>query len=111
MTKYVFDSFAFLAFFGNEAGAPDVVRCLTEISMGEAVGFLSVINLGEIYYMSVRKRGEAKAEEALRHLRLFPIEIINIDADSALEAAKIKARHKISFPDAFALMLAIEHKA
>ncbi|MCY7410408.1 MAG: type II toxin-antitoxin system VapC family toxin [Chitinophagales bacterium] len=111
MTKYVFDSYALLAFFGNEKGASQVAKALTQISMGEAEGFLSVINLGEVYYMSVRKRGEAKARFALQHVQQFPIEIVTVTAEEALEAAAIKAHYKISYADAFALALSIKHKA
>ncbi len=111
MTKYVFDSYALLAFFGNEKGASQVADALTQISMGEAKGFLSVINLGEVYYLSVRKRGESKARFALQHIKQFPIELVNVTDEEALEAAAVKSHHKISYADAFALALSTKHKA
>ena len=56
--KYILDSYALLAYFQAEPVAGAKVRdILKEAAAGAAEAFLSVISLGEIYYIVARKRG------------------------------------------------------
>lgn len=111
MKRVVFDSFALLAFFRNEKGKEEISDLLVQLGKGEKEGFLSVINLGEIYYISHRKDSFDKAEEALLATINFPIQIEDADIGITLEAAKIKAKYKLSYADAFAAALTIAKKA
>jgi predicted nucleic acid-binding protein len=111
MTKNViFDSFALIAHFRNEEGAEYISSLLADLSIGDKEGFISLANVGEIYYMLHRKSGEANAEKALHKVRLFPIEIITADWESTYQAAKLKSKYRISYADAFAASLTIQKK-
>ncbi len=65
MKRYVFDSYAILAFLEDEKGADLVENTLREVVANKARGFLSVINWGEIYYSIRREQGQSKAEAVL----------------------------------------------
>jgi hypothetical protein len=51
------DSFAFLAYLGGEAGEGRVKEILFEPSRGSNRTLMSLINLGEVVYITERERG------------------------------------------------------
>lgn len=110
MKTYILDSFALLAYFRNENGADEIEDLLVGASEGKHTLKMTVVNAGEVYYMSVRKDGKNAAEKVWEALSNFPIEFIPIDIAFSLEAAKIKASFKLSFADAFAAVLTINMK-
>ncbi len=54
---YVLDSFALLAYFGNEPGAETVEQLLGQAQNQTVTLHLSLVNLGEVYYITQRERG------------------------------------------------------
>jgi predicted nucleic acid-binding protein len=110
MANFVLDSYAMLAFFRNEAGGDRVEQLLNDASADKHELFMTCVNAGEVFYISVRKDGLAKAEIAWKALLQFPIHIIDIDLEFSLAVAKIKAKHSISYADAFAAALTINKK-
>jgi predicted nucleic acid-binding protein len=101
--SYTFDSEPILAFFFAEEGG-DVVRdLLEEVRVGEAEGYMCIVNFCEIYYILSRLSFEL-AEEKQSNLRGYGLKIVPIDDDGLWrEAAKIKAKHALSLADAFAV--------
>ncbi len=107
--SYVLDSFAVLAFFQAEQPSGSSVKDLLEQARADqAVMFLSLINLGEIFYVTHRKRGSAAAKEILQDVARLPIRLAEVTLDRILAAAQVKAHHAISYADAFAVALAQE---
>jgi predicted nucleic acid-binding protein len=104
--RYTFDSEAILAFYLDEDGAEVVEDCLEQVQSGKAEGYISIINLTEIFYILSRVSPEM-AEETERKLRLLGIKVVSVD-DNGLwrEAAHIKAKHPLSLADAFAVATA-----
>ena len=111
MKKIVFDSFALIAFFRREPGYEMIRDLLVKISNDESEGYMTTVNLGEVYYMICRKSNIKNAEEAIHDLLHFPVHIIEADLKLTLEAAKLKAKYSISYADAFAAALTITKKA
>src|SRR5215212_693059 len=111
MKKVVFDSYALIAFFRQETGYELVRDLLVKISNDESEGYITTVNIGEIYYMISRKSNPKKAEEVIHALLHFPIHIVDADLKLSLEAAKIKAKYSLSYADAFAAALTITRKA
>lgn len=111
MAHFVLDSYALLAFFRNEDGAEKVEQLLNDAVTGKHQLYMTCINAGEVYYMSSRKDGVAKAEIAWKAIRQFPILLIDADLEFTLAAAKLKAKYSISYADAFAAALTIKRKA
>jgi ribonuclease VapC len=107
---YVLDSFALFAYFGNEQGA-DLVAELLERGVEDAQINLSVINLGELMYATERERGSEEAASRLADVRRLPITLVGVTEQRVLAAARIKARHAVSYADAFAIALAQELNA
>ena len=111
MKRYVFDSYALLAFLEDEKGADLVEKALREVVANKARGFLSVINWGEIYYSIMREQGQGEAEAILTHVSNYPLELVEVDLDLAKVAARLKGRYPIAYADCFAAALAKKNKA
>jgi len=67
--------------------------------------------LGELVYASERKRGAEEAAHRLADLRRLPITFCAATEERVLAAAHIKAKHPVSYADAFAIALAQELNA
>lgn len=106
MKNYVLDSYAVLAYFQNERGAEEIEGFLRKAAVGEAALFLSVVNLGEVAYITQRKAGAEKKQMLLSAVEVLPIKTVDVDKDLAINAAEIKAKYPISFAGCFALALA-----
>ena len=104
--RYTFDSEAILSFYLDEDGAEVVEDCLEQVQSDKAEGYISIINLTEIFYILSRVSPEM-AEETERKLRLLGIKVVSVD-DNGLwrEAAHVKAKHPLSLADAFAVATA-----
>jgi ribonuclease VapC len=109
--RFVFDSFAFLAYFQAEPAALKVKEILRQAQREDVVIFLSVINLGEISYTVERKLGPETSQETLHDILTLPVQIVDVTMDSVLSAAHVKAAFPISYTDAFAVALAQETEA
>lgn len=109
--NYVLDSFALLAFLSDEPGA----RCVREIlEFGRQNAgrlWMSVINLGECLYIIERAQGLTAAHRAIAAIRQMPIQEAAADRERTFAAAHVKANHRLSFADAFAVALAQEKEA
>lgn len=111
MKKYLMDSYAMIAFFEDEPGARRVAQILESIMNREAKGYMSVINWGEIYYNTMREQGVETAEDVIRQLKKYSIELIDADQQLTYDAAKLKGTYKIAYADCFAAALAIRQNA
>ena len=111
MANFVLDSYSLLAFFRDEPGADAVEKLLNEAAEDKHELYITVINVGEVYYMSCRKDSVAKANQVWEAMQKFPLHFIEIGMDITLAAAKIKANYKLSYADAFAAALTIQKKA
>ncbi len=103
---YVLDSFALLTYFGNEPGAETVEQLLGQAQNQTVTLHLSLVNLGEVYYITQRERGRDIAVTTLALIDQLPIHQQAIDRPRVLAAATLKANHAISYADAFAAALA-----
>jgi len=102
----ILDTFALVAYFLGEDPGKKVRDLLKKLKKQKKKAFLSEINLGELYYGLFRKKGQAKADEAIDDIRRLPIVLVPTGWEMILAAAKIKATKPISFADAFVAALA-----
>lgn len=110
--RRVLDAWAVLAWLQNERpAAAKVARLIEEARAGRAVLFMSLINLGEVYYRSARVKGLKTAGEILLALKSLPINLCSLPESLVLRAAELKTRFPISYADAFAVATALEEKA
>lgn len=110
-SSYILDSYALIAHFEDESGGEKVRKILKAAQAGETKLYLSVINLGEIFYNTMRERGINKANETKFIIEQLPVSIVDADKAITIEAAKLKAKHSIAFADCFAAALGILKKA
>ncbi len=101
----VLDAWAVLALLEDEPGAERV-----EKAMWFEDPVMSWINLGEVYYSTIRKHGLDDAEAAVRDVGAN-VRVETPDAGLVLAAGRIKAAGGLSYADAFALATAQRHSA
>lgn len=108
----VLDSWIILAWLKDQApGAERMAELWNQAEAGRVQLMISILNLGEVFYLSAKSRGEPAAHAVLRNLRKRPLEVISASDDLVLHAATLKARHAISYADAFAAATAIRQGA
>ena len=108
---YILDSFALLAFLEGEPSA-DRIRVILQAAQEErALVYLSVINLGEVLYITERERSLVIAQQVLAAIEQLPLELLEASQTRVLAAAHIKANYPISYADAFAVAAAQEFQA
>ena len=108
MATKVLDSWALLAFFEDEPAAEEVDKLLAGADRGTHRLLLSVVNWGEVYYITMRKVSQEAAEQKAKEMAILPIELVPVQADLHLvrQVAIYKARGKLPYADAFAAALA-----
>jgi predicted nucleic acid-binding protein len=105
---YVLDSFALLCYLAEEPGYEQVTVLLER---AQATVYLSMINLGEVLYITEREQGVERAREVLGALEALPLQLLDASRLRVLAAAHIKANYPISYTDAFVVAAAQEFQA
>lgn len=108
MDNYVLDTFALMAYFEGEPTGTAVKTLVARALDDEVVLGASLINAGELYYMTWRKRSAPHADGIWADLQRLPITLYSATQARILAAARIKATHHVSYADAFAIALAQE---
>jgi predicted nucleic acid-binding protein len=109
---FALDSWALLAYLqGEEPAASRVCEVIEGAQASTARLFISIINLGEVYYRVGKTKNAKEAESTLTDLRLLPITILSATDEIVLAAARLKMAHAISYADAFAAVTAIQKDA
>jgi len=101
----VLDAWAALALLNDEPAATEVDRAITE-----ETAVMSLINLGEVIYRAIPRRGERRTLEAVGAVRRR-IQVEDVDYDMVIAAARLKAGHRLSYADAFCVATAQRHDA
>jgi len=110
--RFVLDAWAILALLQKEEPAASRVKqLLSEAEQGNAQLFISVINLGEVYYRIGKVKGEEEAKETLDEIRRLPLTVIPAVEKAVFHAATLKMHYAISYADAFAAATAEESRA
>ncbi|UCD78515.1 MAG: type II toxin-antitoxin system VapC family toxin [Desulfobacterales bacterium] len=111
MKSILFDSHAILKYSQDEKGADIVERLLHKAETASIKAYMSEINLGEVYYQTIRKIGLESAQAYIEQLTQLPFEIIAPSSEIIMKASEIKAQHTISFADCFAVATALQFSA
>jgi len=69
---------------------------------------MNEINLGEVYYVIIRRIGIESAKEFLHNL---PVKLVSASWDIIASASEVKARYALSYADCFAVASALKHAA
>ena len=107
----VLDSYSLLAYIEGEAGAEKMIEIFRVARDSGRNLLLSVVNWGEVYYITMREVGQERADEVAQLISTLPIQIVPADLDLTRQAAALKSKHKMSYADCFAAALAKQRKA
>jgi len=107
----VLDTYSLIAYFEGEAGKETMIEVFRSARDSGKDLFLSVVNWGEVYHITLREEGRKRADEVAHLISTLPIQIVPADLDLAKQAAEFKATKKMSYADCFAAALAKLRKA
>lgn len=109
MAEYVLDSYAVLTLLSDEPGAMDLAAMIED---RHNQFWMSVVNLGEVYYIVARKEGEPAAVQAIGDIQSQEnVTVVDATWDRVLRAAKFKIGGGLSYANSFACGLAAERGA
>ena len=112
MKRYLLDTWALLALTKSEEPAASRVRGLVDEALeGDCALSMTLINLGEAYYIIGQEEYEAAAKKLVEAVRRLPVELIPATEQNIFAAARYKIQHKISYADGFAIAAAVERDA
>ena len=101
--RFVLDAWAILALIQKEEPAASRVRVLlAEAASGQVNLYVSVMNLGEVFYRIGRVRDESQADQIVNDIRHLAVTILPAPEEAIFAAARFKMRYAISYADAFA---------
>lgn len=108
---FLLDSYALLAYLNDESGGSRVQEILELGKSYKCRLVMSLINLGEVLYITERTRGLPVAQTVQSLVESLPLELLEASRDLILDAAHIKASRALSYADAFAVASAIRENA
>ena len=106
----VLDSWAVLAYLEGESSGPAVADLIVQAQENSHPLYMSVVNVGEVWYILAREVSEADADRAITDLQQLGIQFVDVTWQSARIAATFKVKGKMSYADCFAAALANEKK-
>jgi predicted nucleic acid-binding protein len=109
--RSLLDSFALMAFLGDEPGAGEVEDLFEAAHADSEPLLMNEVNIGEVYSLLAKRRSPESTDLFLERLEALPIEPVSNAFPDVIAAAKIKARYPISYADAFAVATAIRTRA
>lgn len=104
--RYVLDTHALIAYLQDEHGAARVNAVLRLAEKGQSQVGLTIINYGEVLYITEREKGLVSAQSVIAAIDQLPIMVVSADRTLTFAAAHIKANYALSYADAFAVALA-----
>ena len=107
----VFDSWAVLAYLGDEASSQEVADLIAGAHENRIPMVMSSVNAGEVWYILAREISDTEADKAVADLLRLGIELIDTNWPLTRIAGGFKAHHRMSYADCFAAALAKDRKA
>lgn len=108
---YVLDTWAVIAFLADEPSGEQVEELIAIAHEEQIPIYMSVVNVGEVWYTLAREISEKEADTGIKMLGDLRIQFENVDWELTQEAARFKSQNKMSYADAFAAALAKIKKA
>ena len=104
--KQLLDTFAVLAWLQDEPSASAVELIIQDAKRDGAELLMTLINLGELYYILRRTLSAIETRALLDMILDLPVRAIPVSEDLVWEAAEIRARNPLSYADCFAVAAA-----
>ena len=107
----VLDAWAVMAYLEDEPAGKKVADIIADAHEKSTALWMSVVNLGEVWYIVARETSEPEADRCEKELRQLGIEFVDADWNLTQQAARYKSEHRMSYADCFAAALAKHKKA
>lgn len=107
----ILDSWAVISYLEDEKAGEKVAEIIADAHENNIPLKMSVINLGEVWYVIAREISINEAEKSLNELKELGIEFVDVDWTVTKLAAMFKSKNRISYADCFAAALAKSEKA
>ena len=88
-----------MALFEDEPGAEIVQKLLERAKKGEIVIFASFVSFAEIFYITLREKGEEEAKRRIKLMNTLAMTRVESSQELGLIAGKLKATQRVSFAD------------
>ncbi len=108
---YVLDTWAVIAYLEDEPSGEQVEELIASAHEEQVPIYMSVVNVGEVWYTLARKVSEQDANASVKSLHDLRIQFEDADWILTQEAARFKSHNKMSYADCFAAALAKAKKA
>jgi len=108
---YVLDTWAVIAYLEDEPSGEMVEDLIATAHEDEIPIYMSVVNVGEVWYTLAREVSEEEADASVKSLRDLRIQFEDADWTLTQEAARFKSQNKMSYADCYAAALAKTKKA
>ena len=108
---YVLDTWAVIAYLEDEPSGEQVEELIATAHEEQTPIYMSVVNVGEVWYTVAREVSEEEANASVKALSDLRIQFENADWSLTQEAARFKSQNKMSYADCFAAALAKLKKA
>ncbi|MBK8935019.1 MAG: type II toxin-antitoxin system VapC family toxin [Chloroflexi bacterium] len=107
---FILDAWALIALLQQEEPAAGRVHTLlNRAQTDEQIQLLmSLINLGELFYIVSRLQGKDEARQTIADIRQLPLTLLRATEERIFAAAQLKASHRLSYADAFAAAASLE---
>jgi predicted nucleic acid-binding protein len=107
MPDLVLDAWAVMVWLKGQQPAADRMRALLQAAdRRESRLTMSIVNLGEVFYLSVKARNLAYGRRVLQTLEPR-VTTVSAHDELVMLAATLKAQHAISYADGFAAATAL----
>lgn len=93
----------FIRWLEGDEEAKKKARHLLGEEVEELRIIMNIIDLGEVFYILGRRKGEQEAKSTINELRATAIQVLPVTDSLVFDAAALKIRHAIAYADAFAL--------
>jgi predicted nucleic acid-binding protein len=107
----VLDAWAVMAYLEDEPAGEKVADIIADAHENNTPLLMTVVNLGEVWYIIAREASEPEADRCEKELRQLGIEFVDADWTLTQQAARYKSQHRMSYADCFAAALAKQRKA
>jgi len=108
---YVLDTWAVIAYLEDEPSGEQVEELIATAHEEQTPIYMSVVNVGEVWYTVAREVSEEEANASVKALSDLRIQFESADWSLTQEAARFKSQNKMSYADCFAAALAKLKKA
>lgn len=102
----VLDSWSVIAYLEDEPSGRQIADLIANAHEEAIPVSMCVVNAGEVWYIIAREISEEDANASIKELRDLRIQFEDVNWELTQEAARFKAKNKMSYADCYAAALA-----